>query len=452
VLDRELWIEPTTLSADPAGYRADDLPPDRDLVGWIDAPGGPEQILVARGTENGAPIWRFAAETVARVPALSDALGFGGVESIPLLRYEILDVRVWQWIALVGLAVAAFLAAWAFSALLHRVLEPLGRRIGIDLDTIGGPLRLIVGVALFSAGTLWLGLAVPVRTVLAAVEQLLVVVAVSWVILRAVDMVSESIRRRLVHRGQSNAVALVSPGRRTLKAVILLVALIALLDGFGFKVTALIAGLGVGGIAIALAAQKSIENLFGGVTLYLDQPVRVGDFCRFGGALGTVEDIGLRSTRIRTQQRTLISIPNGDFATLQLENFSRRETTWYHPTITLSHSHSTAQTREVLTALRELLAHHPLVEATSVQVHLVRFTDAASEIEVSAYVKTGDHTRHLDVAEELNLGILQILEDAAARRAAPSDGVDRRPEDTPGDRGAGARGRALQTDEHPSRH
>jgi MscS family membrane protein len=76
VLDRELWIEPTTLSADPAGYRADDLPSDRDLVGWIDAPGGPEQILVTRGSENGTPIWRFAPETVARVPALADALGY----------------------------------------------------------------------------------------------------------------------------------------------------------------------------------------------------------------------------------------------------------------------------------------------------------------------------------------------------------------------------------------
>jgi MscS family membrane protein len=322
-----------------------------------------------------------------------------------------------------ALTIVAFLGAWAFAALLRRVLAPLAHQVGIGLEAVGGPLRLIVGVGLFAAGILWLGLAVPVRTVLAALEELLVVVAVTWVILRGVDVLSESLRR-LVHRGQTSAVMLVAPGRRTVKAAILLVALIALLDGFGFKVTALIAGLGVGGIAVALAAQKSIENLFGGMTLYLDQPVRVGDFCRFGSALGTVEDIGLRSTRIRTRDRTLISIPNGDFATLQLENFSRRETTWFHPTVTLPHPLSTAQTREVLAALRELLAHHALVDSASVQAHLVRLTDAASEIEVSAYVKTGDHARYLDAAEELNLGILQILEDAAARRAAPTDGAE----------------------------
>ena len=121
--------------------------------------------------------------------------------------------------------------------------------------------------------------------------------------------------------------------RRVAQALIVAVAAITLLDALGFNVTALVAGLGVGGLAVAPAAQKRIENLIGGVTLYADQPARVGDLCRFGDILGTVESIGLRSTRIRTFDRSVVSVPNAEFANLHLDNLSRRDRFWYHPTL-----------------------------------------------------------------------------------------------------------------------
>ena len=113
--------------------------------------------------------------------------------------------------------------------------------------------------------------------------------------------------------------------RRTLKVFVALVALLAVVQNLGFNVTGILAGLGIGGLAVALAAQKSIENLFGGLSLIADQPVRVGDICRFGSQQGTVEDIGLRSTRVRTLDRTVVTIPNADFATMQIENFGTRD-------------------------------------------------------------------------------------------------------------------------------
>jgi MscS family membrane protein len=118
------------------------------------------------------------------------------------------------------------------------------------------------------------------------------------------------------------------------------------------NVTALIAGLGVGGIAVALAAQKTLENLFGGITLYADRPVRVGDFCRFGDRVGTVEEIGLRSTRIRTLDRTLVSVPNAEFSNLHLENYTARDRIWYHPTIGLRYETTPDQLRFVLVEVR----------------------------------------------------------------------------------------------------
>ena len=99
--------------------------------------------------------------------------------------------------------------------------------------------------------------------------------------------------------------------------------------------TAVVAGIGVGGIAVALAAQKTLENLIGGITIVSDQPIRVGDFCRVGEYQGTVQAVGLRSTRIRTLGRTVVSIPNGQLAVMNIENFSLRDKIWFQP-----HPHS----------------------------------------------------------------------------------------------------------------
>src|SRR5438128_2115729 len=129
----------------------------------------------------------------------------------------------------------------------------------------------------------------------------------------------------------------------------------AALQNFGFNVTGLIAGLGVGGLAVALAAQKTVENLFGSVSLVADQPVRVGDVCRFGDTVGTVEDIGLRSTRVRTVDRTLVTIPNAQFSTLALENLSQRDRIPVRATLVLPQGTSAERVRQVLAALQEMI-------------------------------------------------------------------------------------------------
>src|SRR5204862_286178 len=157
----------------------------------------------------------------------------------------------------------------------------------------------------------------------------------------------------------------------TLLVFVAVVALIAALQNFGFNVTGLIAGLGVGGLAVALAAQKTVENLFGSVSLVADQPVRVGDVCRFGDTVGTVEDIGLRSTRVRTVDRTLVTIPNAQFSTLALENLSLRDRIPVRATLTLPQGTSAERVRQVLAALREMIVSHPKVHAESARARFV---------------------------------------------------------------------------------
>jgi MscS family membrane protein len=238
--------------------------------------------------------------------------------------------------------------------------------------------------------------------------------------LRLTDVLADVIDAKLVQRGNQGTTALIPLGRKTVKAIIIGIAILASLDSFGFDVTALIAGLGVGGLAVALAAQKTIENLFGGATLIADRPVSVGDFCRFGDKVGTVEEIGMRSTRIRTLERTIVTVPNAEFASLHLENFGKRDRMRYSPELGLLYATTPDQLRYVLVELRRMLYSHPKVLNDPARVRFVRFGSSSLDIEIFAYVDATDFSEYLGIAEDLNLRIMDIVAESGTGFAFPS--------------------------------
>src|SRR5579862_3442217 len=150
-------------------------------------------------------------------------------------------------------------------------------------------------------------------------------------------------------------------GQRLLSAFLVVVGALAILAIIGFDLTTVLAGLGIGGIAIAFAAQKTLENLFGGISVLADEVIRVGDYCRFGDRTGTVEDISLRSTRVRTDARTELSIPNGALATMNIENFARRDKILFNPVLAIRYETTPDQLRFLLAEVRRLLYAHPKV-------------------------------------------------------------------------------------------
>jgi MscS family membrane protein len=212
----------------------------------------------------------------------------------------------------------------------------------------------------------------------------------------------------------------VPAGRKAAKAVVLGLAVIAVLQNLGVNITGILAGLGIGGLAVALAAQKTVENLFGGVTLLLDQPVRVGDFCRFGDKIGTVEEIGLRSTRVRTLERTVVSIPNAEFASIQLENFARRDRIWLKPVIGLRYETTPDQLRYVLVEIRKMLYAHPRVERDPARIRFVGFGAYSLDLEIFAYVNTTDFGEFLAIREDIQLRIMDIVAASGTGFAFPS--------------------------------
>src|ERR1039457_7078217 len=123
-----------------------------------------------------------------------------------------------------------------------------------------------------------------------------------------------------------------------LKTLVVVAGLLAMLAILWFTLTIVLAGVGIGGIAISFAAQKTLENLFGGISVLADEVIRVGDYCRFGDRTGTVEDISLRSTRVRTDARTELSIPNGALATMSIENYTRRDKILFNPALAIRYA------------------------------------------------------------------------------------------------------------------
>ena len=221
------------------------------------------------------------------------------------------------------------------------------------------------------------------------VASLITIAASVWLLLQLNGLCEGLIRQRLERQGVK-AVSVLRLGRRTIDLFVLFGGVLILLRHFNLNVTAALAGLGVGGIAIALAAQKTLENVIGGISIIADRAVRVGDFVKVGAAMGTIEDIGLRSTRIRTLDRSVVSIPNGQISNERLEDLSSRDKFWLHPILSLRYETTPAQMRSVLAAIRSLLLEHPHVEQKSVRIRFLGFGSSSLDVEVFAYIYTLD--------------------------------------------------------------
>jgi len=348
-------------------------------------------------------------------------------EYLPPFVFELrfLDLALWQWIALVLIAGLSAAVAWFAAVFAVRVLRRAAApgAGGVSeklLPRVVAPLRLATGVLLFSAGSALLDLSPPARQLLGEVEKALGIVIVAWVLSRMVDVLGDLATEHLRGRGRPAAVAVVPLGGKASKVLVMALAALALLQNVGVNVTAILAGLGLGGLAVALAAQKTVENLFGGISLILDQPVRVGDFCRFGDRVGTVEEVGLRSTRVRTLDRTVVSIPNGQFSTLELENFTERDRIRLHTTLGLRYETSPDQLRHVLVEVRRMLYAHPRVGGDPARIRLVRFGAYSLDLEIFAYVLTTDYDDFLAVREDVYLRLMDIVADSGTGFAFPS--------------------------------
>jgi len=199
--------------------------------------------------------------------------------------------------------------------------------------------------------------------------------------------------------------------------------LIVILSEFGYPAASLITGLGVGGVALALAAQKTVENLFGSVSIGVDKPFRVGDFVKVEDVAGTVELIGLRSTRIRTLDRTVITIPNGRLADMRIESFAPRDRIRLSFKLGLIYETTAAQMREVLEGIERSLRDHPKIWSDSLVVRFESFGDSSLNIQVMAWFTTSDFNEFQLIRQEVLLQFMDVVEKAGTSFAFPTQTV-----------------------------
>jgi len=424
VLDRTLWIDLETLSASPEGDAQDNLPAVREHVGKISTEERNYDLLLQRVPRgDGMYIWKFAGLTVAEIPELYQHFGYGPLEHIfPawLFDMSILGIHLWVWAVaiVVGLLLipVARMLTWLVVAILGVVRADLAQQFS---QYFSGPFTLLVWTIL---GRKIIGMIGPSVAVRALGEARTVqVIALAWFLTRLIDFVAQRLGANLDRQGLSGSRVLLTPVARLVKFIALAGAVLLWLDNAGYKVTTLLAGLSISGVAVALASQKTLENIFGALTLFTSRPVKVGDFCRFGNQVGTVEEIGLRATRIRTLERSVITVANAEFANLHLDNYSERDRFWYHPTLQLRYETTPDQIRYILIEVRRMLYAHPKILAEPLHVRFKGFGAYSLDVEVFAYMGVTDYTESLEIAEDLNLRIMDIIEAAGSDFAFPSE-------------------------------
>ena len=221
-------------------------------------------------------------------------------------------------------------------------------------------------------------------------------------------------------RSSSIDTQLIRLALRILFWVAMLAVVMFMAEEIGLPVAAVAASIGVGGLAVALAAQSTLENLVAGLTILGDRPVRIGDYCRVGETAGTIEEIGLRSTRLRTLDRTLVTIPNSDVAKQRLENYTRRDHILLKPVLGLRYETTAEQLRFMLGRLRELFHAHPMVVKDGARVRFVGFGAFSLDLEVFVYIRTNQYPTFLAVREDILLRVIDIVEAAGTGFAFPS--------------------------------
>ena len=432
ILDRDIQFDVGNLSRDPQGDVSDNLAPNRDRIDTFHVNGQTLELDLERVTlRSGLSVWLVSSDSIARIPLIAQTTNNSMIERhlpLPLVNSQLIGTPLWRWIGLGLLAIAlAALSKWLSRLVLWLTQHGVKRMVpNLDLrllETFLGPLRLLLSVSLFRAGMEWFAPSALLRLYLGRVLILLFFWGIFWLCAVIIDAIARHLRTRLQTRYRAFSYSVLPLTGRIAKILVFVLIVAAVLTAWGYNTTTLLAGLGIGGVALALASQKTIENLFGSVAIISDRPVSVGDFCKFGSSMGTVEDIGLRSTRIRTLDRTLVTVPNGSFSTMTLENFDRRDKTLFHVTLSLRRTTTPDQMRALLESITKLLKDNSKVQAGAIPVRFVGIGAYSLDIEIFVYVLTLDGDQFMKIQQDLFLAIMDAIEMAGTALAVPTQAI-----------------------------
>lgn len=429
VLDNSGNLLPySMLSNDFTGKTDDDLAPELDVFGTMTVDGELVRLYVENiSKKEDPPLWLISSGTIDVISSLKKA------KEMPLDRYlpnyfkdtVVGGVPIGHWLAIIIIIVLTYYIAKITFILLIWLLKLVWKKSATDpvlgvVTAFAVPFQIYFSVWMFIIFSQQIGISIIVRQKFSGITMIVGIVAFLLLLWRLTDFISGISRRRMNRHGRASAVSIILFLRRFIKIAIIVFGGILILSTIGYDVTAGLAALGIGGIALALGAQKSVENFVGSVTLIADQPIRIGDYCTAAGVTGTVEQIGMRSTRIRTPNRTVVTIPNGEFSSAKIENFAPRDKFLMKAIIGLRYETTPDQVRYLLTEIRQLLQRHEKVDQEAPRVRFINLGSSSLDLEVYTYILAANYDNYLEIQEELYLHIMDIISGSGTSFAFPS--------------------------------
>ncbi len=421
VIRRGMKIDANQLSQKTTGQVVDGLPDYRDELGHL-VGDGEEQVLYMQrlpGLDDNF-IWKVSNVSIALVPDLYDYFSYP--EWVEKIREHLpsdasfLGVEMFKWLIILSATAILLPIFWLIGVVLSKLISkpaaPLHKSVRKLLTR---PIPVFITMLITGALLRELGLGAKAQAIVDS-KTLLTVVFV-WIVFSLVDLLREKRRNTFLAQGRADAHILGRPLANAVKLFTVLAAALVWLSNSGVEISALLAGLGVGGVALALALQKPIEDLLGAVSLYSQQPMQTGDFCKYGTTMGNIEEIGLRTTRIRTLSDTLVSVPNSIIAHGEIENISARQKILYHPALPLRYDTTREQMQAIIDGIDAMARSHERVIGDSVRVRFTEYSENAMIIKARIFVDETDFSNYLEVVGDLNMAIMRVVQENGAHFA-----------------------------------
>ena len=410
------------------GNLADQLPPSQENVGVINIGEKSVPLLLERVvSNNNDQYWQFSSDTLSSVPevientepTLVSRYTVDSLDGKKVFGYQLADL-----VAALTMIVSSFVLTYIMVWLLYHLLRITYPHIrGVPLpvpDKVILPLAVVIMALILSEVMVYAGVSVTLREPINRFTEVASWLATTWLLLRVIDAIFTRAVNLSYKKNHTERVSILGLLRKVVKALLLIFAVIVIFGNLGFDLTTGIAALGVGGLALALGAQKTIENLVGSVVVVADSPVRIGDYCKFGTYEGTVIDIGIRSSRVRTLTRTIVTVPNGDFSSMQIENFTSRDMFRFFHQLYLKRTADIDVVFKMVKDLDEFLNEHYLTNNEWNQVNILELRQDCYVIQLQAYINANDVMEFYDKQNVVFVDVLNQVAKYKVEHALPT--------------------------------
>ena len=422
----------------------------------------PEGPITIGRDDSGA--WRFTKETVEAIPEIYRSMELAGTfdtvdpskSASELLsggqvtkelgframvpdswKRRVLFLDIWEWLFLVLLILSGYIVYTLMRLIAGFILGFWFRSLMKNRDTRKLSTDLAKPVGLLALSLVWwllivkAGLHEGLSVTLLVIAKILLAFSIIWIFYRAVDIITEYIKYKSLMAGRVLDPSLAAFVSGTLKIIAFLIGVVLVLSNMGVNVTGLVAGLGIGGLAIALAAQSALENLLGSLVIFTDHPFKVGDYVVIDQLEGTVESVGFRSTRIRTFYNSIVTVPNGELAKIIIDNMGMRHLRRVKTTLAVTYGTPPEKMEAFCAGIRELIRLHPWTSKERYFVWFEDFGAASLDIRLVYHMNVQDFATEFRERHRMNLDIMRLAQHLGVEFAFPTQTIFMGKETTP---------------------